>query len=62
MEISGRSSMAAIDSDTINEVILAAAHVDEENTLDMRKRKLESIQFQREVTLDPKFSPFPRII
>lgn len=46
-----QSSMSSLDSDTVNEVVLAAASAGEENTIDIRKRKLESIQFQREVVL-----------
>jgi LETM1 and EF-hand domain-containing protein 1 len=44
-----KSSMSSLDSDTINEVVVAAAHVGEEKTLDMQKRKLESLKFQEEV-------------
>jgi hypothetical protein len=40
-----------MDSDTINEIVLSAASPAEENTLDMRKRKLESLQFQKEVII-----------
>ena len=39
-----------IDADTLNEIVLAAASPAEENTIDMRKRKLESLQFQKEVS------------
>jgi LETM1 and EF-hand domain-containing protein 1 len=44
-----KSSLSSLDSDTINEVVLAAASSAEENTVDFRKRKLESLQFQKEV-------------
>jgi LETM1 and EF-hand domain-containing protein 1 len=44
-----RSSMSSFDSDTINEVVLNAANMTEENTFELRKRKLESLQFQEEV-------------
>lgn len=43
------SSISSLDSDTINEVVLAAASPAEENTVDIRKRKLESLQFQKEM-------------
>jgi hypothetical protein len=41
--------MSSLDSDTINEVVIAVASPSEENSIDMRKRKLESLQFQNEV-------------
>lgn len=44
-----KSSMSSMDLDTINEIVLAAASPEEENTPDMRKRKLDSLQFQKEV-------------
>jgi hypothetical protein len=44
-----RSSMSSLDSDTINEVVVAAASAGEEKTVDMQKRKLESLRFQEEV-------------
>ena len=43
------SSISSLDSDTINEVVLAAASPEEENTVDIRKRKLDSLQFQKEM-------------
>lgn len=43
-----KSSMQALDQGIINEVVLAAASQSEKNTLDMKARKLESIQFQKE--------------
>jgi LETM1 and EF-hand domain-containing protein 1 len=43
-----KSSMQALDQGIINEVVLAAASPSEKNTLDMKARKLESIQFQKE--------------
>lgn len=42
-------SVSSLDSDTINEVVLAVASPSEEKTIDMRIRKLESLSFQREV-------------
>ena len=44
-----KSSMAFLDSDTINEVVLNAASVGEVDSTEMRRRRLESIQFQKEV-------------
>lgn len=44
-----RSSISSLDSDTINEVVLANANVSESNSVDMQMRRLESIQFQREL-------------
>lgn len=44
-----KSSMSSLDSDTINEVVIAVASAGEENTMDIRLRKLDSIQFQKEV-------------
>jgi hypothetical protein len=46
-----RSSMSFLDADTINEVVLEAASRGEVDTADMRRRRLESIQFQQEVIL-----------
>lgn len=45
-----KSSMSFLDSDTINEVVLNAAKGDVDSS-DMRRRRLESIQFQKEVSL-----------
>lgn len=44
-----KSSIGALDEDTINEVVLAVASPKEEDTATMRQRKLESMQFQEEV-------------
>jgi LETM1 and EF-hand domain-containing protein 1 len=44
-----KNSISSLDSDTINEVVLAVASSDEERTLQIQKRKLESLQFQKEV-------------
>lgn len=43
-----KSSMSFLDSDTINEVVLSAAK-GEADSNDLRRRRLESIQFQKEV-------------
>jgi LETM1 and EF-hand domain-containing protein 1, mitochondrial len=43
-----RSSISSLTDDTINEVVLAAA-ADNEDLKDLRKRKLESLQFQQEL-------------
>lgn len=47
-----KNSMSSLDSDTINEIVLAVALPAEEKTLDMKTRKLESIQFQKEMIED----------
>lgn len=44
-----RSSISSLDSDTINEVVLSLATPADENKMDIRKRKLESLQFQQEM-------------
>lgn len=44
-----QSSLSFLDADTINEVVLEAASGGEVDTPEMRRRRLESIQFQREV-------------
>eukprot|EP01038_Epipyxis_sp_PR26KG_P006148 gene6148-8475_t len=44
-----RSSISSLDSDTINEIVIAAASPAEQNSIDIRKRKLDSIQFQQEM-------------
>lgn len=38
-------------ADTINEVVLASASAEEKDTVEMRRRKLESLQFQNEVQI-----------
>mmetsp|Transcript_28808 Transcript_28808/g.39604 ORF Transcript_28808/g.39604 Transcript_28808/m.39604 type:complete len:335 (-) Transcript_28808:45-1049(-) len=43
------SSMSSLDPDIINEVVIAVASPVEENTIDFRKRKLESLEFQRDM-------------
>lgn len=44
-----KSSMSALDSDTINEVVIAAAPASAEKSIEVQKRKLESLKFQQEV-------------
>jgi LETM1 and EF-hand domain-containing protein 1 len=44
-----KSSMSSLDSDTINEVVVASASAGEENTVDVKKRKIESLKFQEEL-------------
>lgn len=44
-----RSSLSSLDSDTINEVVLASVSGKEEDSIDIRKRKLESLKFQQEM-------------
>ena len=46
-----KSSMSFLDRDTINEVVLQAASRGEADTTEMRRRRLESLQFQKEVRL-----------
>jgi LETM1 and EF-hand domain-containing protein 1 len=48
------SSISSLDEDTINEVVLAAASKEEVDTVEMRKRKLESLEFQKELILDER--------
>ena len=52
-----KTSMSFLDSDTINEVVLNAAK-EEEDSNDMRRRRLESIQFQKEVSFLFLLVPF----
>lgn len=49
-----KSSMSSLDSDTINEVVLAVAKPEEESSIDIKMRKLESIQFQSEMIQDER--------
>lgn len=49
-----KSSMSFLDSDTINEVVLNAASGGEVDTADMRRRRLESIQFQKEMIAEER--------
>lgn len=44
-----KSSMSALDADTINEIIVATATGSEADSLEMRRRKLESLKFQQEM-------------
>jgi len=44
-----KSGMSFLNADTINEVVLNAASRGEVDTADMRRRRLESIQFQTEM-------------
>ena len=44
-----QSSISSLDADIINEVVIAAASPMERDNRGMRQRKLESLQFQREV-------------
>lgn len=49
-----KSSISSMDADTINEIVLAAASPAEEDTVEIRKRKLESLQFQKEMIEDER--------
>ena len=49
-----KSSMSSLDSDTINEVVLAVSKPEEESSIDIKMRKLESIQFQSEMIQDER--------
>ena len=44
-----KSSISSLTDDTINEVILAAALPTEANSIEIQKRKLDSLQFQNEM-------------
>lgn len=49
-----RDSLSSMDETVINEVVLAAARDGEQQSLDMKARKLESLQFQREKILEER--------
>ena len=49
-----KSSMSSLDSDLLNEVVLAASKGDEDLSLEMQERKLESLQFQEEMIEDER--------
>lgn len=49
-----RDSLSSLDEEIINEVVIAAARPSEENTIDMKTRKLESLQFQQEMILEER--------
>lgn len=49
-----RSSLSSLTDDTINEVVIAAASADEVDSADIRKRKLDSLQFQTELIEDER--------
>jgi LETM1 and EF-hand domain-containing protein 1 len=42
-------SMSSLNEDVLNEVVVSAASPKEEDTVDIKLRKLESLQFQKEV-------------
>jgi LETM1 and EF-hand domain-containing protein 1 len=44
-----RDSLSSLDDDIINEVIVESARAEEQNSTEMRQRRLESIEFQQEV-------------
>lgn len=44
-----KSSMSSLDSDIINEVVLAVAKPDEESSIEIKVRKLESLEFQSDM-------------
>jgi LETM1 and EF-hand domain-containing protein 1 len=48
-----KTSINALDKATINEVVLNVASTSEEQTPEMKQRKLESVQYQREVSALP---------
>lgn len=45
-----KTSMSSLDADTLNEVVLAASSAAEEDNLEMKKRRLDSLKFQQEVS------------
>lgn len=47
-----QSSISSFSEETINEVVLSAASEKEEKTIELQKRKLESLQFQKEMIDD----------
>ena len=44
-----KSSMSSLDSDMINEVVLAIAKPEEESSIEIKVRKLESLEFQSDM-------------
>ncbi|CAM9403034.1 unnamed protein product, partial [Ectocarpus fasciculatus] len=44
-----RDSLSSLDEDIINEVVIEAAQGNEKDSLEIRQRRLESIEFQQEV-------------
>lgn len=44
-----RDSLSSLDEDIINEVVIEAAQGVEKDSLEIRQRRLESIEFQQEV-------------
>lgn len=49
-----RHSLSSMDETVINEVVLAAARDGEHQSLDMKARRLESLQFQREKIMEER--------
>ena len=44
-----KSSISSLDSDTVNEVVLAVAKPEEESSIEIKVRKLESLEFQSDM-------------
>lgn len=49
-----KRSMSSLDLDIVNEVVISAASTQEDDTPEIRKRKLESIEFQKEMMAEEK--------
>lgn len=47
-------SISSLEPDVINEVVLSASSPSEENSVDMKKRRLDSIEFQKELIADER--------
>lgn len=55
-------SMSSLDLDMVNEVVIAAASPLEADTKEIRKRKLESIEFQKEMIKEEKHDREPKLV
>ena len=47
-----KSSISSLDEEVLNEVVLAAARKEEEETVEIKQRRLESLEFQQEMIED----------
>eukprot|EP01042_Synura_sphagnicola_P003720 gene3720-4641_t len=54
-----RDSLTSLNADLVNEVVLEAAKSEEEGTVEMRRRKLKSLEFQKELIKDEQKKSSP---
>jgi hypothetical protein len=57
-----RNSLSSFDENVINEAVLKAARPEEANTVGMKARKLESLQFQEEMIEEERMVEMPAFL